>query len=306
MLEKFPGMLGYGGIIAIHADWPIYPTGIGWEIALKSLGNFPQGSRFYEVDDIDRCKLLTNEELKPNVDYYHEKHYHLAIWHSDLIELKKQGLIEGIVEQSDHEFELEKFEKFKKYLEGNLKEDNDGNIILHTKDEKGKLHEVKYYKPLLEEEEEEELAFKNCVSLSDSITLTSEGLNKLAELAQGIDYSQNLKILIEPLLSIQRYDTAIRDASLLIETNIKTFYKSNLFGQKLIDFHIEDIIRNNDNFNSAAIKCYRGELRTIFRYIRNDFAHNFKVISETQCKVILKRINDTLIEFNEVINAYYK
>jgi len=58
MIDKYTGLLGYGGIIAIHADWPIYPSGIGWEIALRTLGNFPEGTNFYEIDDIDMCKLL--------------------------------------------------------------------------------------------------------------------------------------------------------------------------------------------------------------------------------------------------------
>ena len=46
MLENFPGFLGYGGIIAIHANWPIiYPPGIGCKIALKTLGNFPKDTK---------------------------------------------------------------------------------------------------------------------------------------------------------------------------------------------------------------------------------------------------------------------
>lgn len=30
MPDKFPGFLGYGGIIAIHANWPNYPGGLGY------------------------------------------------------------------------------------------------------------------------------------------------------------------------------------------------------------------------------------------------------------------------------------
>ena len=60
MLDKFPGFLGYGGIIAIHADWPTYPGGIGWEIALRELGYFPKGTNFYQIDDIDKCMLFIN------------------------------------------------------------------------------------------------------------------------------------------------------------------------------------------------------------------------------------------------------
>jgi hypothetical protein len=47
MLDKFSGFLGYEGIIAIHANWPNYPLGIGWDVALKTLGNFPRNTEFY-------------------------------------------------------------------------------------------------------------------------------------------------------------------------------------------------------------------------------------------------------------------
>lgn len=306
MLDKFPGLLGYGGIIAIHANWPMYPSGIGWQIALKDLGNFPAGTDFYEIDDIDRCKLLVNEEPKKLSDPFDRKHYHVAIWHSDLIKLKEKGLILGVIEKSDYEFRLLEFENFKKQLGKNLREDEEGNIILNFQDERGNLQESKYYKPE-NDEDEDDFIFRDCAFIPDTIKLTTKGIEELAKLSKEISFTDELKNLTEPLVKINRYDTAIRDASLFVETSIKNIHnKPNLFGQKLIDYHIEDIIKNNNNFNSAAIKCYRGELRTIFKFIRNDFAHNFKVLTEEQCIVILQRINDLLIEIKEVIDAYYK
>lgn len=62
MLDKFPGFLGYGGIIAIHADWPNYQGGVGWEIALRELSYHPKGTSFYEIDDIDKCMLFINQD----------------------------------------------------------------------------------------------------------------------------------------------------------------------------------------------------------------------------------------------------
>lgn len=305
MLINFPGFLGYGGIIAIHADWPNYPTGIGWELALKTLGNFPEGTNFYEIDDIDRCKLLINQHPENLEDCYDDKFYHSAIWHTDLIELKKQDFIEGILKKSDFEFELIRFEKFKKELGENLKEDDEGNIILYFKDKEGIFHETKYCKPL-PDEDEEYLFFRSCAVIPNTISLTSKGIEKLLFLAKNIEYTAEVNDLVQPLIQIGRYDAAIREASLLIETSIKNFYGNNKFGQNLIEFHINDLVKNNDNFYSAAIKCYRGELRTIFKFIRNDFAHNFKILSEGQCRVILQRINQIYIEFKEVVNAYYK
>lgn len=305
MIEKFPGLLGYGEIFAIHADWPNYPSGIGWEIALKTLGNFPEGTKFYEIDDIDRCKLLINLNPKKLNDNYDEKHYHSAIWHTDLIELLKRELITGIVEKSNYEFDLYRFEDFKSKLGEHLQEDNEGNIILYCKDDEGNYRENKYRKPIAEDEAEDWI-YRDCVIIPDSISLTKKGISKLIDLSKGIEYGEEIKKLTQPLLRLKRFDTAIREASLLIETSIKKFHNEDLFGQKLIEFHIKDIVKNNDGFYSAAIKCYRGELRTIFKFIRNDFAHNFKDITEGQCRVILQRIDQTYNEYKQVINVYYK
>jgi len=304
MLEKFPGLLGYGGIIAIHADWPNYPSGIGWEIALKTLGNFPDGTKFYEISDIDRCKLLINLYPKNLKDPYDEKYYHSAIWHTDLIELHEKGLISGIIKKSEFEFELYRFEEFKKQLGQNLKEDDEGNIILFYKDKNGNYEETKYQKPI--SEEDEDWIYRECVIIPNTIKLTKKGILELTVLSKGIEFSQEINNLTQPLLQLERFDTAIREASLLIETSIKKLHDVNLFGQRLIEFHIKDVVKNNDDFYSAAIKCYRGELRTIFSFIRNDFAHNFKILTEGQCRVILQRIDQTFNEFKEVNNTYYK
>lgn len=305
MLDKFPGFLGYGGIIAIHANWPMYPPGIGWRIALKTLGNFPNGTFFYEVDDIDRCKLLINQEPSKLSDPFDSNHYHISIWHEDLIELKDKGFITGLVDKSDYEFEMIRFENLKKEFGDHLKLDESGNIILYLKDGNGKLRETKYRKPE-SDEDEENFALKNCAIIPNGVSLTEDGIKELNNLSKKISLIEELNTLTQPLIEIKRFDTAVRDASLLVETKIKEYHKRpDLFGQKLVELHILEVIKNNDHFNSAAIKCYRGELRTIFKFIRNDFSHNFRVLTEEQCKLILARISDTLSEFNNVINIYF-
>lgn len=302
MIEKFPGFLGYGGIIAIHADWPIYPAGIGWEIALKSLGNFPAGTNFYEIDDIDRCKLLLNEVPSEVNDLFGYKNFHIALWHKDLVELKQLGFIKGVEEKSEIEFRIIKFEELKNKL--GSEEDDEGNIMIHFKDEAGVFHSSKYPRPKPEKEEEPWI-YRDCAYIANNISLTSSGHAKIAELSQNIQFLETINELVEPLLQIGKYDTAVREASLLLESSIKKFHRSTKFGQQLVDFHLNDIIKHNDDFYSSAIKCYRGELRTIFKYIRNDFAHNFKVISLAQCKLILSKINEVYAQFKEVIAVYY-
>lgn len=306
MLDQFPGLLGYGGIIAIHANWPMYPKGIGWEIAIKTLGNFPNGTLFYEVEDIDKCKLLINQEPQKISNPFDSNHYHIAIWHEDLIDLKNKGFIEGVIEKSDYEFEMIKFEALKERFGSNLELDENGNIIFFINDKNGKLIKIKYHKPEPEEDEEDG-ANKKCAIIPNGIFLSEIGSLELKNISSKISLTEELNALTQPLIDIKRYDTAVRDASLLIETKIKEYHKRpELYGQKLIEFHVGEVIKNNNNSNSAAIKCYRGELRTIFKFIRNDFAHNFKVLTEDQCILILARINDTLLEFNEVTEIYFE
>jgi len=246
MMNKFPGLLGYGGIIAIHADWPIYPFGIGWEIALRTFGAFPLGTAFYEVDDIDKCKLLINQDptnLKTPYDY---KYFHIALWHEDLIELKELGFVEGIDGKSDYEFKLMKFEKARKETGKLLKEDKKGNMISYFEDDKGKLHEVKYERP--EPDEDEYLSAKNWVHIPNKINVTPKGQKKIVELSQRIEFSKEVNDLVAPLIQIKRYDTAVRDGALLLEASIKNFHNTNLYGQNLVSFHIDDIVKHNDNF----------------------------------------------------------
>lgn len=307
MIDRFPGFLGYGGIIAIHADWPTYPPGLGWKIALQTFGNFPNDTFFYEVDDIDRCKLLINQNPEKLKDPYDYSHFHLAIWHEDLITLKSKGLIDGVLEKTEYEFDLYRFENFKKALGPNLKEDNEGNIILSLRDKDNQFKEAIYYKPKLDEEEDEdEYEYKDCVIINGSLKLTSKGIEELIKLSREVKIVEELSNVTNTLSKISKYDTAIREASILIETKIKLYHnRPDLYGQKLIDYHIQEVIKHNKGFNSAAIKYYRYELRTLTKFIRNDFAHNFKVISQEQFNLVLARISNILTEFYEVTNVYF-
>src|SRR5688572_25967432 len=150
MLENFPGYLGYGNIIAIHADWPVYPIGIGWEIALQSIGGFPFSTEFYEIDDIDKCLLFMN--AIPNSK--NSKHStRLALWHEDLIELYEQGFVEGMIPVTEYEWELNKFEKIKASFGENLELDENGNILFYNEN----LGQITHNRPQKNQEELEDI-----------------------------------------------------------------------------------------------------------------------------------------------------
>ena len=101
--QNHPGYLGFTsqGVIAIHADWPVYPTEHGWEVALETLGNFPEGTLFKKLDDIDHCYLLLVGDPEKEKDPYDEKHFHVAIWRDDLLELCRKGLTSGLMTERE-------------------------------------------------------------------------------------------------------------------------------------------------------------------------------------------------------------
>ena len=153
----------------------------------------------------------------------------------------------------------------------------------------------------------EEFEFKNFVVVTEYLSLTNKGIEELIRLSKEINYINELFDLTNSFVNMSRFDTAIREASLFLESTIKNFHnKPNLYGQQLLEYHIKQVVAKNGNFSSAAIKYYRSELRTMFNFIRNDFAHNFKVLTKEQCIVILFRLNNILMEFNEVVSVYLK
>lgn len=298
-----PGYLGYGGILAIHADWPAYPVSIGGEYAIKRIASFPKGTNLYFVDDIDRCILFSDSNPIQANDEFNSKLFHVAIWHSDLIELHKRGFINGIIIINEFEFRIWQHETMMiEMVEDGLEIeeiDNGFNIIQTNK----KIF-IKRPKP---EDEDELYSWINtqCVRVVDSIAITKSGWKFLEENADLSELDSELSDLVLPLIKIEKFDTAIREAALMIESKLKTFHGNKMYGQKLINHHIGRIIEERGK-TSAAIKGYRHILRSTFKFIRNDFAHNFKKINLSQTLSVLDRISLLNREIDEVIEVYFK
>lgn len=294
-MDRFPGLLGSGGILAIHADWPNYPLGIGYEYALKAIGNYPKGTELFEISDIDRCKLFINKKPEHLDDPFNSHYYHCAIWHQDLLELLDKGFVHGVEKSTEYQFEMMRYDELKDSLAGSYTLDEKGNIAFNSNPP------LTYFQPEYDEVLGE---YYTCAIIKEKLILTELGWEELKQLMTQLSFHSDVEFIVRDLINIRRYDTAIREASLLVESSIKQYHGVKAYGQRLIDFHINQIIVNNDKFQSAAIKSYRNELRTIFSFIRNDFMHNFKEITEVECQAILARINSVYEEFIEVVEVY--
>ena len=95
---------------------------------------------------------------------------------------------------------------------------------------------------------------------------------------------------VDDLVALGRYDTAVRDACVLLETRLKEITGTTLFGQQLVEKLYADLAAS-ERYVSSHLKTLRAELRTVFKFVRNEYAHNLKQITEEQCYAILLRIS---------------
>jgi len=273
-LKDHPGYLGFTsqGVIAIHANWPMYPAEHGWSIALESLAQFPDGEEFWVIDDIDQCFLFFVGDPDGVKNPYEERHFHVAIWHADVVELFEKGYVEALSGLSPEEWVERSIRTWSQIIKEHLPE---GCADIP-------LPEVSDYA------DEVPLEFIR----SDGIRVTPSGWDVIrALMAEERDrLAPEIKETTFDLISIRRYDTAIREACLLVEELLRRIAGSDSYGQKLVD-EVFGSLTNSGSYISALLKVMRGDVRTLFKFVRNEYMHHLKRISEEQCMAILTRIS---------------
>jgi len=164
-IENHPGYLGWTskGVIAIHADWPAYAVKHGWRYALMTLGQFPGGTSFRVIDDIDQCFLFIVGLPDDVDDKFDERHFHVALWHEDALELSNQGYVSGVSGLTPQQWAEGQI----KGLEGLWYEKPDGSFA-----------PVPEPNPNEYEDEEATVA----LILGDGLTVTKKGISALREL----------------------------------------------------------------------------------------------------------------------------
>ena len=275
-IQEFPGYFGMTtqGVIAIHADWPMYPEEHGAELALLWLTAFPPGTVFKLLDDIDRCALMIGEVKYSNrADPFDERNLHVAIWHEDLLELQERGFITGVSPVSERRYE-------------DLKRSELPQETLYTKLSDGTFKEFSL--PSLDDYDNYDLC---CPDFARSgVLVTVAGRFHIASILPEIfDDSDTLGQRIDKLLELEFYDTAVREACVGFEHFLKTWLASDKWGNTLVEEFMLRLQEKGD-LSNTLFRILRSQIRTIFKFIRNDFMHNFIEIDSTQCRSMLFRI----------------
>lgn len=279
-----PGNLGSarGSLLTVlHYDWPSYPIGDGYFETLLSLSLFAEGTDFIEVDNGDGTILFAANTADLNMkDLYNDKNFHVCAWHSDLLEMKEAGLVDGIEAADSFEFEMDRWNKM-------VAEAGTDKFYYEVDGQRRYVPTPVRDEDFDEEDEPKEFA----VVPSLRIRLTQVAfaqVRKQVEMLPG-DYIAGISPVVSSLYDQGHYEPAVRQAVVTLEDSIRKHLKSDRFGVKL-GLEFIEYLRNEGQILESTIRSYSQELRMVFKFIRNLFAHNIVEVDQIGACVLLLRV----------------
>jgi hypothetical protein len=310
-IPNFPGYLGYGDgqggtIVAIHANWPTYPCEPGGGHALFDLAQFPRGTRFVQVDDIDRCILFEARDYG-EVSPQSKDKFHAAAWHEDLITLAENGSISGILPGPERDWQIAchsrlRQELLSEYSETDREAIGDPLDNLWVQKSDGAYTRV-LLPPLPAEDDDNEydLALNwALIDGNDSVTITPEGWTTVdRKLGRGLKIPGPIAH-VEYLVERELYDTAVREVAVTLESLLRDALGGNCYGQKLINDLITTLETGGD-LPVSILSIYRLRLRTFFRFTRNPYAHRVIKLEQPQAMALLSHAAMLFEDVNSLI-----
>lgn len=279
-MGDYPGFLGFTskGVVAMHADWPTYPEEHGADIALLWLTAFPKHTAFKCIDDIDQCVLLlADEKVAEHKDLVSPRNLHVAIWHEDLLALAQQGYIEGVVNVSRRQWEVNK----KARVLANVPPG--GRLGVQFED--GTWMEIQW--PSMDEYDDERQNWPEFQV--GGIVVTDAGRARLAAVIHDfLDDGEEIGPRIAPLLKLGYFDTAVREGCIVLEQKLKTLLGSVDYGESLVEEFCDKM--RERRYIEATVRTMRAQLRLAFKFIRNDVMHNYLDMDELTARSALFRI----------------
>jgi hypothetical protein len=247
---------------------------------LLQLTAFPPCTQFLVVDDCDQSFLVVADvKGKKLDDPYDKKHFHVAIWYEDLRELLQRGMIEGVEPVSERRWQEEHWRW--------VKQDVADGATLFYKGKDGEFIPIK--EPDFAEYDDEGGGY--VISTNGRLRITNRGRRVLlTELRkEWTDLQGGVGERVAHLFGLAYYDTAVREACVQLEDEIRRYVGSSCWGDRLAEEFVSKL-REEKRILESYLRTFRQELRTIFKFIRNDFMHNLREADEAAAFAILFRI----------------
>jgi uncharacterized protein (TIGR02391 family) len=130
----------------------------------------------------------------------------------------------------------------------------------------------------------------------DHIALSSKGEHAILVYELAFDVHPQIMDRIRDFLLSEHYDTAVREATILIEMKMREATGSSRYGQALIEecFGEHGKLLHSGIPNSTRLEI-RSAFRRLFRYVRNDFAHSLKSLTLVTATRLLRRCSRLLV-----------
>ncbi len=258
------------------------------------LGDFPLGTEFQCISVIDQCALFVTQIDKKEPDLFSEKHMHVAIRLTELLEMDERGLVNGVVIET----EMSPAQVHAKRSQGpELWARTQAGEKVYIQLANGQMVPVELDRD--EEWTEDDRAFAlmsprstELVGMYEGtlISLTSAAGPEIERLTrEALEIPPSLQDRITVQLNAGLFDSVIRDLGAALETRMRVVTGSQGFGKNLIEQYIKALQKNQDDL-PAHIKSLRQELRSIFKFIRNEFAHNLVELEPSRGYAFISRL----------------
>jgi hypothetical protein len=290
------GNVGSGPVVweAIHADWPAYPGDRSWELSLLRLGDFPAGNEFRCISVIDQCALFVTAIDPKQQDLFGDKHMHVAVRLEELLEMDERGLVNGVLmetEMSPAQVHA------KRSLGPDLWAETLVGANIYTKLADGQIVPIDLPHDEEWSEEDKALALMSprnpeLVGMYEGtvISLTPAARPEVERLArEALHIPSSLQERITVHLNAGFFDSAIRDLGAALETRMRVVTGTKQYGKRLIDRYIQELAAGQEDL-PARLKSLHQELRAIFQYIRNEFAHKLVELEPSSGYAFISRL----------------
>lgn len=279
------------GRFAIHADWPAYPIGEGWQATMIAFASFPRRTAFMVEDDIDRALLFRGippggwgSRSVPDYAY-------VAAFHEDLLDLAERGSLSGIEPVSEREWERRKRDRMRASIRasGWDREEEDPLDHLYAALPDGSRLPVPFT-PLGELDDD----WRRFVGHDDAVYLTDAAWRELeAVLAGTLKLPPALLERIEAIMTLGLRDTAVRELSVALEAKIReaswTASEQRSWGAALIRAYIA-ALKAHGWVMPEGLTFFEADLQRSFAFIRNEYMHRLVDMEAVHARALLARL----------------
>lgn len=297
LIER-PGSLGWvsSGIWEeLHADWPAYPGDKSWQLALLRFGDFPVGTPFTCISVMDQCALFLAEVGIREANPLSEKHFHVAVRLEELIELDDRCLVTGVEMDtllSPDQILMKRAlgpEIWEKMRSGqtSLGVEIDGefrNVSIPEDEEPWEEWEADEIYPAPRSPERMAIYPSTIVHLTSAAPPEVERVARLA-----LEIPPSMVSRIAALLAAGLFDSAVRDLGAALEMRMREFVGSDGYGLALVEKYIGAVLASG-NYLPARVKSLRQELRAVFKFVRNEFAHQLVDLDPSRGYALISRL----------------